>query len=90
MNMPQSIIITDLSAPEIYTGLGLPIFTLYQSPSDFPGKFVARLSDGMTSQATPFVFVSDKLSDVVKAVPQHFCYFPRHDSDDPVIVGVFL
>lgn len=65
----------------------IPIIVIYDSPSDFKGKFVGRLFIG---EATEFHVVKDTLSEVRNAVPDSFFRMERSEQDDPVIVEVWI
>lgn len=69
--------------------MSLPIYVIYQSPSDYPGKFVTRLWKGPKPQQEPEV-VADTLEEARAAVPQGLYRMQRAQSDDPVIVESWL
>jgi hypothetical protein len=75
------------------TDKALDIWTIYQSPKDYPGKFVCRLwrvtRDG--EGPTDIGFVEDTL-DAVRArlMGKGLCRIPRESADDPVIVESWL
>jgi hypothetical protein len=83
-------VIADLAAADLYKDIGLPMWTVYEKPTDFPDEIVCRLFDGMTAKMTPYVFVAKTREELIKAVPQHFIWIERDPNDDPNILGVFV
>lgn len=65
-----------------------PAFTVFNSPSDFPGKFVVRLFDG--KQPTRLVAIKDTIEEARATIPSIFCMVPRSERDDRVIVETWL
>lgn len=69
-----------------------PVFTIYSSPTDFPGKFVVRLFDG--PKPLRLITISDTLEDARRTIPQGpplgFVRTERHPNDDPVIVESWI
>lgn len=69
-----------------------PIFTVYFSPKDFPGKYVVRLFDA--DKPLRFITVSDTLDDARAGIPQGpplgFHRMVRSPIDDPAIVETWL
>lgn len=66
----------------------IPILTVYNSPKDFPGRFVIRLFD--VDQPTMLYFVADTLEGVRAVVPHEMRRLARHPDDDPCIVEVYV
>ena len=67
----------------------LPIICVYYNPSDYPGKYVARVFD--VTVASKYVVVKDTLEEIRKAIPKNrFKRFVRRDNDDPVIVETYI
>lgn len=67
----------------------LPIICVYYNPTDYPGKYVARVFDVTTPSR--YVLVKDTLIEVRKAIPKNrFQRFARNDEDDPTIVESYL
>lgn len=69
-------------------GIRMPIITVYEHPTDYPTKYVARLFNLETH--TPFVVVSDTLDEVRKAIPARFIKFPPDQCDDSHIIEVYI
>lgn len=71
----------------------LSMWTVYQSPSDYPGRFVVRRCEVargvITHDATPLAVV-DTLEAARAAVPRGLACMHRHPEDQPQIVEVWL
>jgi len=73
--------------------IGFPMYTVYENPSDYPGKFVVRRS--FVAGAQIFVdiaptIVCDCLAEAREAIPSFYIRIDRHPGDDPKIVEVWL
>lgn len=75
---------------------GLRTWTIFENPSDFPGKFVVRI---FTANGEPPhepipnrrpTAVVDTLEEARAALPEGLTRFSRDEKDDPVIVEVWL
>lgn len=64
------------------------VWTVYNSPKDYPGKFVARRWELTTP--TDDVIVADTLDEVRERLPLGLYPLDRHPGDDPVIVETWL
>lgn len=66
----------------------LPIWTVYDHPTDYPAGFIARLflNDKPTSQ----VLTARSLDGVREQLPPGLYCIPRSPDDDPVIVECWL
>lgn len=85
----RDIIIDRFDWPKIRRGLQFPLLTVYNSPKDYPGKFVARVFD--LNRATKFVFLAGSYVELVDRIPiQQMTRTVRHPSDDPAIVEVWI
>lgn len=90
---PDSQAVTDIHAPHLYEGVGLPMWVLYDHPADLPGHFVLRMWDGMRNTPTPYVFLSRTLAGIreqVETGPRGFHKLERFENDDPKIMAVWL
>ena len=68
---------------------GLEIWTVYDHPSDFPDKFVARLF--LNDQPTTAVLVADDLKTIRGQLRNKgFTRLMRAEEDDPVIVETWI
>lgn len=65
-----------------------PIWTVYQYPEDYPGKFVARCFD--LDKPTVAVIVADGLEDLRSLLPKGLVRLERNELDDPVILETWL
>ena len=67
--------------------------TIYESPSDMIGYFVARimlLENGQVKPTSLF-YRANTLAAIFSVIPeQHFEWFERSAQDDPVIVGSYF
>jgi hypothetical protein len=76
----------------------LPFYTVYENPSDFPGKFVVRRMDFRMGPhgVSEAVFdkdpmaVSDTIDEARAVIPEHCFNIGRMNMDDPVIKEVWL
>ena len=69
----------------------IPIIAIYASPSDYPGKWVARLWD--TDSPTGSILISDNpdvIQSAIRLMLPQMSFIPRTPEDDPCIVGVYL
>jgi len=72
----------------------MPMWVICKNPSDYPGKFTARLHiiDFDTKQSIPTkeMFVADTLDEARELIPQGLALIPRYPNDDPVIVETWI
>jgi hypothetical protein len=70
----------------------LEIWTVYDHPSDYQDKFVARKSlvTAQGSIMTHEMFVADSLVEIRMLLPPGLARIPRYENDDPVIVECWL
>jgi hypothetical protein len=69
----------------------LPMWTIYASPLDHPGRFVVRrwlVAHTPVPDRTCEVYAT--LADARAAVPRGLVRMPRSPGDDPCIVGSWL
>lgn len=66
----------------------LPMICVYEKPTDYPDKYVARLWDGQ--YPTRLVAVADTLDDIKEKIPPNMVLIPRVEKDDPTIIGSWL
>ncbi len=67
----------------------VPIIVVYNSPSDFPGKYVARLWD-IYKKATAYAMVAATLESIHMGIPVMMTRLGPAATDDPVIVETWL
>lgn len=73
--------------------LRLSMWTVYQSPTDYPGQFVARrwICDNNPPIATSDMLVSPLYEDIRRAmIERDMVRMQRNDEDDPVILETWI
>jgi hypothetical protein len=69
----------------------LPQFVIYNSPKDFPGKYVVRMwLVGHRMGPTDLIEQFDTLEQAREFVPLGLFCMPRADVDEPVIVETWF
>jgi hypothetical protein len=69
----------------------LSLYTVYENPFDYPGKFVVRRFEVFTGATDPNpLIVCDTLEEVRAVLPPGLVCLPRHPDDDPVILETWL
>jgi hypothetical protein len=72
----------------------LTTWTIYRNPSDFPGKWVVRMSEIVPGTPAPMprpeCAVCETLDQARAAVPPGLFCLPRFPADDPVIYEVWI
>lgn len=66
----------------------LPLICIYNSPSDYSGKYVARLWD--VDKPTNMVAIAESLEEIREAKPPEMMIMDRMPNDDPVIVETWI
>lgn len=66
----------------------MPIIAIFKSPTDYPGKYVARVFD--LDRPTNLAAVADTYEELMEAIPPGMVKLERHDKDDPVIVETWI
>lgn len=66
----------------------IPMVVLYENPSDFPGKFVARL--WFLNRPTPYAIIKDTLKELEEEIPHAMIPLNTHFTDDPVIIQTYI
>ncbi len=71
---------------------GLPIICIYESPADYPGKYVARVYAVTEGQTRPGIYIAlaDTLEEIRAKLPEGMYPVRRHKSDDPCIVETWI
>lgn len=68
-----------------------PVIVVSRNPSDFIGKYVARIWDLEDKSIVPKHFiVKDTLREVQEQIPINMKWFERDAEDDPCIVGTYI
>jgi len=65
-----------------------PLITIYADPSDYPGKYVARLFD--MSTPTTYISIADTMDEIRSTIPRTMIRLSRQPNDDPCIVEVWI
>ena len=73
---------------KIYEEAELPMIVIYENPTDFPGKFVARLWDMIWP--TDLHVVKDTYEELLEEIPDFMVKIQRLPFDDPVIKEVWM
>lgn len=76
---------------EAFQSMVMPVFTIYFSPSDFAGKYVARLWN--LESPTEYATVADTLEEIRATLPMiamGLRPINRFEEDDPCIVEVWI
>jgi len=69
----------------------LSIWTVYESPLDYPERFVARRwTINPAPSPTDDVIVADDMSSLQAMMPPGMVRMPRQPGDDPVIVETWV
>lgn len=67
---------------------GLEIWVVYDNPTDYPGKFVARRT--LSSVPTEEVLLADSLDELRERAPRGLVVLPRHSGDPAHVVETWL
>lgn len=65
-----------------------PIICVYNSPEDYPGKFVARLWD--LDKPTRYIAVAETLEAIREIIPDGMIRFSRDERDSHCIVESWI
>ncbi len=73
-----------------FSGLRVPFIAVYQSPEDFPGRYVARIFE--LDKPTDTVIVKKTLPELQEEIQAHTgkTFIPRESGDVPCLVGVWI
>ena len=71
-----------------FSGYAFPLITVYLSPEDFPGKYVARLFD--LDKPTPYCVWKWSLRQLEDCIPAQMVFMERQEEDHDSILGVYL
>ena len=74
------------------SGVRVPLITVYRSPLDYPGQYVARLWRILPGKAepTPTVIIAETLEVLRGKIPVNMTIFGRNENDDPAIVECWM
>lgn len=75
-----------------FSGLKLPLITIYEKPLDFPNAFVARVWDGEGPKATNTIIMRFSLEECREDIQAagFTVKFPRAEGDEPHIVETWM
>lgn len=66
----------------------LPMICLYDHPTDYPDKYVARVWDG--NNPTRLIALADTPEEIRATIPSNMTRLPRTEKDDPCIMEVWI
>lgn len=66
----------------------IPLICVYDHPTDYPDKFIARLWD--CNIPTRIMVTADTLEELREKIPSSMVRMDRHPKDDPCIVEVWI
>ena len=66
----------------------IPLICIYDHPTDYPDKFIARLWD--CSAPTNIIATADTLEELRAKIPDCMVKLDRHPQADPCIVEVWI
>jgi len=66
----------------------IPLICVYEHPTDYPDKFIARLWD--CNVPTHIMATADTLEELRDKIPSSMVRMDRHPKDDPCIVEVWI
>lgn len=84
----NDIIVERFNLNQIQRTARAPIICIYNSPADYPGKFVARLWD--LDKPTRCIGVAETLDAIRELIPDGMIRFRRDQNDDPCIVESWI
>lgn len=70
-------------------GRELIMYTVYDNPTDYPGKYVVRRWKLLNAEADPLI-VADTLEEARAAIPPHLFCIPRQPEDDRAVKEVWI
>ena len=84
----NDIIVKQFNLNQIRRTVKAAIICIYNSPVDYPEKFVARLWD--LDKPTRYVGVAETLDTIRELIPKNMVCFRRDQNDDPCIVEIWI
>lgn len=75
-----------------FSGMKMTMIVIYNSPQDYPGKYIARVWDAAIPEATNCIQIRDTLEELRKDIRAAGFYLRlmRAAGDDPVIVESWM
>lgn len=75
-----------------FSGMKMPMIVIYNSPQDYPGKYIARVWDAVIPAPTNCIQIKDTLEKLRKDIKAagFVSRLARAAGDDPVIVESWM
>lgn len=86
--MKNDIIVTKFDSKLIKRNTKMPIICVFCNPTDYMGKYVARLFD--INKPTKYIAIADSLEEIRKTIPEYMTMLNREAEDKPQIVESWL
>ncbi|EAR66213.1 hypothetical protein B14911_10777 [Bacillus sp. NRRL B-14911] len=74
--------------PFMFLSCKFPFIVIYKNPSDYPGKYVARLFD--LTQPTKYFIARDSHQEIKLVIPSYMNKLERNQFNDPVIIETWI
>jgi hypothetical protein len=71
-------------------GREMLLWVIYQSPSDYPGRFVARPHNALEQRVLTAILIANTLNELRTKVPAGLALLAREPNDDPVIIETWV
>lgn len=88
MDKSTDRIVTRFNYARLVKQTTMPIITIFESPEDYPGKYVARVFD--EDKPTTLAAVADTYEELMQAIPAGMVRLERNEKDDPVILETWI
>ena len=88
MDKSTDRIVTRFNYARLVKQTTMPIITIFESPEDYPGKYVARVFD--VDKPTNLAAVADTYEELMQAIPAGMVRLERNEKDDPVILETWI
>lgn len=88
MDKSTDRIVTRFNYARLVKQTTMPIITIFKSPADYPGKYVARVFD--VDKPTNLAAVADTYEELQQAIPAGMVKLERNEKDDPVILETWI
>lgn len=88
MDKATDRIVKRFNYPRLTMQTTLPIITIFKSPTDYPGKYVARVFD--VGKPTSLAAIADTYEELMESIPAGMVRLERSEKDDPVILETWV
>lgn len=88
MDKSTDRIVTRFNYARLVKQTTMPIIMIFESPEDYPGKYVARVFD--VDKPTNLAAVADTYEEIQQAIPAGMVRLERNEKDDPVILETWI